>query len=269
MQTSSRSPQQPAPTQAQPSRGIGGFFRKLFGGGRNSSPGNQQQRSTSADQFSFNSDYATRAANAIIPAVLPGFGFGGADLPIGDEDPYRLSTLPTDFRPTDLVLIPKAYSLYGNPIYLRSEAANSFCRMVGDAAAQGLTIRIFSGYRDYQHQLRLYSQAVSRNKNQDTVTRPGKSEHQLGTTADVSNSDKYVTKRSFATTAEGQWLAANAGKYGWKMTVLAGNSPRSHADEPWHLRYLGSNVNRSTQTAQQYPQTQRRGFFSRLFGRSS
>ena len=249
-----------APNARTGQSNTGGFFRRLFG--RRSS---DSQSQASQQPFAFNSDYATRAANAILPAVLPGFGYGGVDLPIGDEDPYRLSTLPTDFRPTDLVMIPKEYSQYGNAIYLRSEAANSLVRMFNDAAAQGLTIRIFSGYRDYQHQQRLYAQAVSHSRNQNSVAAPGRSEHQLGTTADVTNSEKFVTKRSFATTPEGQWLGANAARYGWKMTVLAGNGPRSHADEPWHIRYLGNNVNRSTQTAQQgQPQQQKPSFFSRL-----
>lgn len=208
----------------------------------------------------------------MIPSVLPGFGWGGMDLPIGSEDTYRLATLPTDFRPTDLVLIPKEYSEYGNPIYLRSEAAKSLTRMFADAACQGLTLKIFSGYRDYQHQQRLYTQAVSHNRHQNTVAAPGRSEHQLGTTADVTNTGKYVMKRSFANTPEGQWLVRNAASYGWKMTVLAGNGPRSHADEPWHIRYLGSNVNKPQQTTQQYSyqqSQQKPSFWSRLFGRRS
>jgi D-alanyl-D-alanine carboxypeptidase len=174
--------------------------------------------------------------------------------------------LPTDFRPTDLVLLPKEYSYYGNPIYLRSEAACSLTNMFNDAARQGYTLKIFSGYRDYQHQVRLYNQAVSRNKNQRTVAKPGKSEHQLVTTADVTNNASYVMKRSFADTPEGKWLMANASRYGWKMTVMSGSGPRSHDDEPWHIRYLGPN-NTCAPT-----QTQRPSLFSKLsnlFGRRS
>lgn len=216
----------------------------------------------------FNSDYATRAANAIIPAVLPGLGWGGSDLPIGSEDTYRLATLPTDFRPTDLVLVPKEYSYYGNPIYLRNEAAHSLVRMLNDATQQGLCIRVFSGYRDYQHQQRLYAQAVSRNKKQNTVAKPGRSEHQLGTTVDVTNSSKYLMKRSFAETPEGRWLVANGARYGWKMTVMRGDGPRSHADEPWHIRYLGSAVNSGPQQVAQSggQQPERRGIMSRITG---
>ncbi|MGI8908731.1 MAG: D-alanyl-D-alanine carboxypeptidase family protein [Candidatus Sumerlaeaceae bacterium] len=252
----------PAATNSQSAPGTG-FFRRLF-----SRRSNRTQTQTTQQQpLSFNTDYATRAAGAIIPVVLPGFGWGGVDLPIGSEDPYRLSTLPSDFRPTDLVLLPKDYSYYKNPIYLRQEAAHSLTRMFNDAAREGLTLKIFSGYRDYAHQQRLYTQAVSRNKNQNTVARPGKSEHQLGTTADVTNNAKYLMKRSFAETPEGKWLVANGARYGWKMTVLRGTGPRSHADEPWHIRYLGSNVNAANQVVQQpQQQPQRRSLLGRLGG---
>jgi len=211
-----------------------GFLARLMG--RRSSP-----TSNAAAPVPFNTDYATRAAGAVIPAVLTGMGWGGVDLPIGAEDQYRLATLPADFRPTDLVLLPKDYCYYGNAIYMRREAALSMMRMCDDAAREGHALRVFSGYRDYSHQLRLYTQAVRRSgPNQKGVARPGKSEHQLGTTADVTDGPRSVLSRSFADTPTGRWLAANCSKYGWKMTVLRGNGPRSHADEPWHIRYLST-----------------------------
>jgi len=197
-------------------------------------------------QSAFSSDYATRG-NAILPAVLDGAGYNGQDLPIGGEDPYRFASLPSTFRPTDLVQIPIANCHYGNQLYLRREAANSLCSMIYDAACQGLNIRVVSAYRDYGHQMRLYTRAVARGgENQKSVARPGKSEHHLGTTVDLTNSEQHTLKRSFGDTPEGQWLAANAHRYGWKMTVMSGNGRRSHNDEPWHLRYLGSAVNSNT-----------------------
>jgi D-alanyl-D-alanine carboxypeptidase len=99
------------------------------------------------------------------------------------------------------------------------------------------------------------------------VAKPGKSEHNLGTTVDVTNSDQHALKRSFGDTAEGRWLAANAHKFGWKMTVMSGNGRRSHNDEPWHLRYLGSTLNGSapiSTIAQQQPQRNRRDVFGSI-----
>lgn len=197
---------------------------------------------------------------------------GGTDLPIGSEDTWRLNTLPTTFRPTDLVKIPAELCYYGGALYLRREAAASYIQMVNAARAEGLTLQLVSGYRDYSHQMRLYTQAVARGgESQKNVARPGKSEHQLGTTADITNSKTHLLKRSFGETHEGRWLSANAARFGWKMTVLRGTGPRSHADEPWHLRYLGGNVNKPnylyTQNQQQPQQPQQRGSVLKGIGR--
>jgi hypothetical protein len=179
----------------------------------------------------FTTDYRTRPANCEIPLTLRGRGLRGRDLPIGREDAYR-DQLPADFMPTDLVLIPAEYCYANQPIYLRREAAESVVRMIRDAERQGLTLRVVSGYRDYNHQQRLYRQ----NGGRRTVGRPGKSEHMLGTTVDFTSTERYLLKPAFANTPEGKWLARNAHRYGWKLTVVSG----SRVIEPWHFRYFGS-----------------------------
>lgn len=230
-----------------------GLLKRMLGGSQNSA-------SASVKTAVFNSDYATRDVSAPLPVSLRGNGLAGRDLPIGSEDTWRLNTLPTDFCPTDLVQIPPQLCYYGSGLYLRREAAESYIQMVRAAAAEGLTIQLVSGYRDFGHQMRLYTQAVARRgSSQNTVARPGKSEHQLGTTADVTNSKTHLLKRSFGETPEGRWLAANAGRFGWKMTVLRGDGPRSHADEPWHLRYLGNQVHKPNYLYTQNPQPRQRG----------
>lgn len=189
----------------------------------------------------FNTDYRTRSSGAVVPTGIQGRGLSGKNIPLGEEDAYR-SSLPADFCPTDLVRIsPDLTYSSGQPIFLRHAAAASLERMFRDAAAEGHTLRVFSGYRDYAHQSRLYAEAVRKGgQNQTSVARPGRSEHFLGTTADVTNGNKRdLLSRSFAQSPEGKWLERNAARYGWKMTVRAGEGKRSHADEPWHIRYLG------------------------------
>jgi hypothetical protein len=188
---------------------------------------------------SFNTDYRTRPAGAPIPLELRGRGLNGRDLPIGGEDAYR-DQLPPDFMPTDLVLVPVEWCYANQPVYLRREAAESLVRMFRDAAREGLTLRIFSGYRDIRHQQRIYSQTVGRRgRASRTAARPGKSEHQLGTTADVTSTERYVTNPAFANTPEGRWLAKNAERYGWRFTVVSGSGARKRVVEPWHIRYFG------------------------------
>lgn len=179
----------------------------------------------------FNTDYRTRSSQTEIPLTLRGRGLGGRDLPIGREDAYR-NQLPPDFMPTDLVLLPVEYCYANQPIYLRREAAESLVRMLRDAQRQGLTLRVVSGYRDISHQQRLFANHGGR---RSTVARPGKSEHMLGTTVDLTSTERYLLRPAFARTPEGRWLAQHAPRYGWKLTVVSG----SRVIEPWHFRYFG------------------------------
>lgn len=260
----------PAPNlylpQAQPQQRKGLFSRLFQRNNNNTTPA---RPAATGPVPAFNSDYATRGNDDACPVFLPGFGLNGNDLPIGYEDSYRLtSSLPADFRPTDLVLLPPQFCHYGNALYLRREAAAALCQMINAAAQQGLTIRVVSAYRDYNHQLRLYTRAVARGgEDQKSVAKPGRSEHFLGTTVDLTNDESQVLKRSFGDTPEGKWLAANAATYGWKMTVMAGNGRRSHNDEPWHLRYLGSTINNPagiSPIAQPVSQPQSRDVFGKV-----
>lgn len=197
----------------------------------------------------FNTDYRTRPANAVIPAAISGNGLGGRDLPIGGEDAFRRN-LPPEFAPTDLVRVdPELCLSDGQPIFLRREAAAALERMFRDAEDEGLKLRVFSGYRDYAHQARLYEEAVRRSgPGQTSVARPGRSEHFLGTTADVTNGQpRHLLSRSFAASPEGRWLEKNAARYGWKMTVRAEGGGGSHEDEPWHIRYVGPAAAQNTE----------------------
>lgn len=185
----------------------------------------------------FNTDYKTRSQSEATPPFLQGCGLDGKNVPIGQEDAYR-QCLPQDYMPTDLVQLPRDICYYNMVLYLRREPADALVRMLRDAERQGLRLQVFSAYRDYNHQRRLYAEAVSKGR-RGSVAKPGYSEHMLGTTVDITNSEKHLMRRSFQDTPEGRWVARNAARYGWKATVVAGNGSRSHVDEPWHLRYFG------------------------------
>ena len=187
---------------------------------------------------SFNTDYKTRSVSASTPAALAGRGLGGKNIAIGTEDAYR-KILPKTYMPTDLVQIPREYCFENMVLYLRAEPAQQMIRMFNDAARRGLRFQVFSAYRDYNHQARLYSESVRRGS-RGSVAKPGYSEHMLGTTVDITNSSRYLMSRSFANTPEGKWLVRNAARYGWKATVVTGSGSRSHCDEPWHIRYFGA-----------------------------
>lgn len=143
-----------------------------------------------------------------------------------------------------VMIVNKTYSLpsdYG-PGDLTDECWAAF-RELQDAAAseQGLSMYVVSGYRSYSTQDGLYNRYVSQDGQAaaDTYSaRPGHSEHQTGLAIDV-NSVSY----SFANTAEGQWLAANAHRFGFIIRYPESKqSVTGYMYEPWHIRYVGKTL---------------------------
>jgi LAS superfamily LD-carboxypeptidase LdcB len=70
---------------------------------------------------------------------------------------------------------------------------------------------------------------------------PGHSEHQLGTTVDLTSADVgYGLVESFASAPAGEWLLANSHQYGFALSYPAGQEHvTGYAHEPWHYRYIG------------------------------
>ncbi len=70
---------------------------------------------------------------------------------------------------------------------------------------------------------------------------PGYSEHATGYAIDFGdrNNPQCNLSACFATTPVGEWLAANAGQYGFTLSFPKGNG-QGVMYEPWHWRYQGS-----------------------------
>lgn len=145
---------------------------------------------------------------------------------------------PQDYVPTDLVAV-------GGGQQLRTEAAAAFSRLTADAKRDGLSIAPLSGYRSYNTQVRVYNNEVATNGQAvaDTQSaRPGTSEHQTGLGIDVGGGGCGI-EDCFANTAEGKWVAAHGYKYGFLIRYPEGKqSVTGYRYEPWHLRYVGSEL---------------------------
>lgn len=130
-------------------------------------------------------------------------------------------TLPSDYDPG-----------------VNQEALNAFNEMASDAADEGLSIYISSDYRSYYDQERIYNNYVERDGQEaaDTYSsRPGHSDHQTGLAFDLNSIDD-----SFGLTAESDWVAENAHKYGFIIRFPEGKDEiTGYQYEPWHIRYLG------------------------------
>ncbi|WP_222192252.1 M15 family metallopeptidase [Modestobacter italicus] len=142
---------------------------------------------------------------------------------------------PIAFAPTDLVPIGGGYEL-------RAEAAQAMDAMLAAAAAEGLDIGVQSAYRAYDYQVGLFDAQVSRfgeERAEVQVARPGYSEHQTGLAADVGGGGCDI-ESCFATTAEGQWVAARGPEFGWLVRYPEGRQDvTGFKYEPWHVRYVG------------------------------
>jgi D-alanyl-D-alanine carboxypeptidase len=182
---------------------------------------------------------------------------GGGDGPDGgngDPPPSSDVTLLTpvdkqhaladDYAPSDLVSIPGDYLVPEFGGLLRAEASNALVSMLGDAFGAGYDIRARSAYRSYSEQEATFQHWVDTVGYDEAVrisAMPGHSEHQLGTTADVTSADVgWELTEGFGETAAGQWLAANAHLYGYALSYPAGaEAVTGYAYEPWHFRYIG------------------------------
>lgn len=148
---------------------------------------------------------------------------------------------PLDFAPGDLrtAAIPFVYE----PV-LRDEAATAAEQLVAAAAAEGIALTAQSSYRSYGSQQRVYAGWVAQLGQQAadlTSARPGHSEHQTGLSIDFSAVPANCTlDQCFAQTPQGQWLAANAWRFGYHLRYPEGATPvTGYEFEPWHFRYVG------------------------------
>jgi hypothetical protein len=149
--------------------------------------------------------------------------------------------LAADDVPVDLVEVPPAFALRAG-IQLRSECWQSLRRLLGAAEADGIQLRVVSGYRSFAYQQELHASARRRHgAEQRWVAAAGQSEHQLGDAADlVDAAQAHLLVPSFAQTPEGRWLAANAARFDFRFSYTAEKERTTGiAAEPWHIRFVG------------------------------
>jgi LAS superfamily LD-carboxypeptidase LdcB len=142
--------------------------------------------------------------------------------------------LPTDYEPDDLTY------LSGTAQRLRSEAAAAYEKMKKEAASEGYWFTVYSGYRSYSTQKRLYERYAAvdgADGADDYSARPGHSEHQAGLAIDISAG---VREAELGHTETFRWLSENAYRFGFILRYPDGYSEiTGYQYEPWHWRYVG------------------------------
>jgi len=175
-----------------------------------------------------------------IPAEVTGL------LPAGGERMAAGRMLDWSYEPSDLVEVPRRLRADGyewRAMRLRRDALRAFERMIDAAAREDLTIRILSAYRDAHYQHGLYTRAVARDVGQSWSAPPGRSEHQLGTAADIAVPRVPVLDVALEGTPAYEWIVDHAAEFGVVVTYSRERHvERGVAFEPWHLRWVGDAV---------------------------
>ena len=152
--------------------------------------------------------------------------------------------LHSSYYPKDLVDLDKSIKTSYGSNQLRKEAAAALLKLFKAAEKKGFSLNVNSAYRSYQTQVATYNYWVSQvgvAQADRFSARPGHSQHQLGTTVDITSASvSYKLMESFGNTTEGKWLAANAYKYGFVLSYPKGfEGITGYTYEPWHFRYIG------------------------------
>ena len=134
-------------------------------------------------------------------------------------DPY--ADYPDDLTPRDELGYRKGKKLRIKVVRIgwadvEVNTAEGFIAMRDAAAADGVLLWIYSGFRSHDRQKLLYE--AWREGWGNKAARPGHSNHQSGRALDL-----YLGPGAFA------WLEANARRFGFKRTVKG---------EPWHWEYV-------------------------------
>jgi D-alanyl-D-alanine carboxypeptidase len=151
-------------------------------------------------------------------------------------------SLPVGYAPSDLIALTEgSYRVSRSGLTLRRVAAASLDEMAKAARADEVVLVASSAYRSYDYQVQVYDRNV-REMGQEAAdresARPGHSQHQTGLVVDFGSIDD-----SFAATAAGRWMAANASRFGWSLSYPNGyENVTGYRWESWHHRYLGKNL---------------------------
>ena len=131
-------------------------------------------------------------------------------------------------------------------IELHQEAADALSSMRAAASADGVDLRLLSGYRSHDLQERIFFDIKS-DRNQTAAERakvsapPGYSEHSTGYAIDLGDGTipEANLSESFEATRAFRWLQDHAASYHFVLSFPLDN-PQGVTYEPWHWRFEGS-----------------------------
>jgi D-alanyl-D-alanine carboxypeptidase len=190
-------------------------------------------------------------ASRPVPTTTPTATVAGFDKHAQSiDDPASTWVVVNKPRPLNPITFTPASLVYPEVTYvnrqpMRPEVAEALVAMFHAGKSEaGLDFSVQSAYRSFESQTSVYNDDAARNgaAYADTDTaRPGHSEHQTGLAVDISAVPaKCSLDACFAHTPQGEWLAANAWRFGFLLRYPADKvAVTGFAFEPWHFRYVG------------------------------
>jgi len=156
--------------------------------------------------------------------------------------------LNENYAPPELEEIDDQYILEDKEEQFFDERALDFLEdMLRDARRDDVDLKVISAFRSFDEQSVLkgqFTQTYGTGANTFSADQ-GYSEHQLGTTVDLTVESVGGTYESFAETEAYEWLLDNAYKHGFILSYPEGND--FYIFEPWHWRFVGADLARDLQ----------------------
>lgn len=160
--------------------------------------------------------------------------------------------LNENYTPPKIDKINDRYVLSGKKDQFFDERALDYLEdMFRAARRDDIDLKVVSAYRSFDEQLNLkgqYTQVYGTGANAFSADQ-GYSEHQLGTTLDITVDSVGGTYTSFANTEAYEWLLDNAYRYGFILSYPEGNT--FYVFEPWHWRFVGEELARDLQRSEE------------------
>ncbi|MFA5934530.1 MAG: M15 family metallopeptidase [Candidatus Paceibacterota bacterium] len=145
------------------------------------------------------------------------------------------------YSPARLTEIPSEYK-YSNlkALQIGTETWPHLEKMIDDAKDDKVEIFVSSAFRSFDEQTALktnYSVTYGIGTANQFSADQGYSEHQLGTTVDLTTTGLNGGLDGFDKTEAYKWLNLNAYKYGFVLSYPNNNT--YYVYEPWHWRFVG------------------------------
>lgn len=151
--------------------------------------------------------------------------------------------LNENYAPPSLAEIPEEFGFESSRTYEVHKDMLPFLEdLLKDAKEEGLSLRVASGYRSFDTQASLkagYKVRYGSGANAFSADQ-GYSEHQLGTTIDLTTPAVGGMFVGFDRTKEFEWLTNRAWRYGFILSYPKNNGYYQY--EPWHWRFVGKDL---------------------------